>query len=117
MTSPQESIDRFRCPCCNQNLIDLRVVDIHERVEAQLKRKLPVNSGYRCKKHNEELKASPTSSHTRGLADDIDCDDSPTRFLIIKFLISIGVTRIGLARGFLHFDIDRQKDQEVAWFY
>jgi zinc D-Ala-D-Ala carboxypeptidase len=113
----QDSIDRFKCKCCYQNITDLRVVDIHEKVEKALGHELKVNSGYRCQKHNAAIKGSPTSSHILGLADDIDCDDSRTRFLIIMALMGLGVNRIGLHKSFIHFDIDRKKDKDVVFFY
>ena len=78
--------------------------------------------GYRTKEYNRSLcqrnpNASPTSSHMRGLAADIACQDSRERFLILQALTAVGLNRIGIARTFLHVDDDENKPGDLCWTY
>ena len=80
-----------------------------------------ITSGYRSKETNDRLikqgyKASPNSSHLKGLAADISCKDSSTRQKIVNALIQAGFTRIGIADTFIHCDTDKDK-QDAIWLY
>ena len=77
-----------------------------------------INSGYRSKHwNNKVLKARIGSSHLKGLAADIHCVNSRERSLIVKSLLDVGINRIGIAKTFIHCDVDKQKDQDVIWLY
>lgn len=76
-----------------------------------------INSGYRTVRHNKKVGGKPTSSHLKGLAVDIACSDSRTRFIIVDGLKRAGFTRIGIAGTFIHADIDTSKSQNVIWIY
>lgn len=78
--------------------------------------------GYRTQAYNDELckrnpKASPTSSHLKGLAADIACRGSWQRFTIIQSLLDVGITRIGVSKTFIHCDMDEAKEPELIWVY
>ena len=75
-----------------------------------------INSGYRTKEHNEKVGGSPTSSHLGGWAVDIHCTDSSTRERILYGLIRAGFQRIGIAKTFIHADVDPYK-QPAIWLY
>lgn len=76
-----------------------------------------INSGYRTINHNDFVSGKSNSSHLKGLAADIACNSSRKRFLILKALINVGFTRIGIADTFIHVDDDKNKDQQVNWLY
>jgi uncharacterized protein YcbK (DUF882 family) len=76
-----------------------------------------INSGYRTKAHNKKVKGSPNSSHMKGLAADIHCADNKSRFTILTSLIAAGFNRIGIAKTFIHVDLDTNKDTGVNWLY
>jgi zinc D-Ala-D-Ala carboxypeptidase len=81
-----------------------------------------ITSGYRTKEHNiaiyKKLGKKPIkSSHLKGVACDIACNDSRARFLIINALLEAGFTRIGIASNFIHVDSDCEKSQNVIWTY
>jgi len=75
-----------------------------------------INSAYRSPEHPLSIK-NPSSSHIKGLAVDIKATDSITRFKIVKALIEVGFTRIGIADTFIHVDLDLDKTQNVIWTY
>jgi len=76
-----------------------------------------INSGYRTKKWNAKVGGRVGSSHQYGLAVDIECRLSRNRALIIKSLLEVGITRIGIGKTFIHCDVDKKKDQDVFWLY
>jgi len=76
-----------------------------------------INSGYRTIEHNANVGGVSTSSHMYGLAADVHCTKSRERFIMIAAFIAAGFTRIGIGKTFIHVDLDKDKDQSVAWLY
>jgi len=77
-----------------------------------------INSGYRTEHHNDKvLGARVGSSHKKGLAADIGYYGSRERYLILNSLIQVGINRIGIAKSFIHCDLDNLKDKDVIWLY
>lgn len=81
-----------------------------------------ITSGFRIEQDIERLekagyKVSRNSSHLKGVAADIACTDSVTRFKIIDALLKAGFTRIGIAKTFIHVDSDSEKPANVIWSY
>tara|TARA_R100001086_G_scaffold126681_4_gene65540 strand:+ start:2891 stop:3274 length:384 start_codon:yes stop_codon:yes gene_type:complete len=92
--------------------------------EARSKAGVPfiINSGYRTPEYNKQLikqgfKASENSSHTKGIACDIKVENTQNRYKILKALIEVGFKRIGIAKNFIHCDIDYDKHQNLIWTY
>ncbi len=75
-----------------------------------------INSGYRTPTHNAKVGGKPTSSHPKGLAADISCKNDRDRQKIVDSLISVGFSRIGIARTFIHVDLDHDKNDAI-WLY
>jgi zinc D-Ala-D-Ala carboxypeptidase len=76
-----------------------------------------ISSGYRTEKHNKKVGGVKNSSHLKGLAVDIKCTDSISRFIILNALQQVGFNRIGIAKSFIHCDIDIDKPKNVIWTY
>jgi|TARA_R110000823_G_scaffold313799_1_gene441832 zinc D-Ala-D-Ala carboxypeptidase len=76
-----------------------------------------INSGYRTEAHNEKVGGKKNSSHLFGLAVDIKCKDSRSRFIIFNSLMLAGFHRIGMGKTFIHVDNDKTKDPDVIWVY
>jgi len=55
------------------------------------------------------------TAHQRGLAVDIRCHDSYTRFRILLSLYHVGFKRIGIYDRHVHVDGDTSLPQQVAW--
>lgn len=79
--------------------------------------KFRVDSGARCIQHNKNEKGSPTSSHLKGIAIDISVASDRERSIVIKAMLRVGITRIGIAKTFIHGDIDNTKSANVMWMY
>ena len=80
-----------------------------------------ITSGFRTEAYNKDLlkrgyKASKNSSHLKGCAADISCTDSVKRSLIVRALINVGFTRLGIAKSFIHVDNDSNKPDAI-WLY
>src|SRR3990167_2915214 len=77
-----------------------------------------INSGFRTKAENDALLDSASNSaHLSGLAVDLACTDATKRFKMLQVAFNNGITRIGVGKTFLHFDVDLTKPQNVAWIY
>ena len=76
-----------------------------------------INSAYRSPEHNAKVGGTPNSSHLKGLAVDIRCNNSVNRFKVLNALIANGFNRIGIADTFIHVDLDLSKSANVIWTY
>jgi len=103
----------FACPCCGENKIDSLLVGMLDWVRERAGIPIIINSGYRCKTHNQEVGGIHSSSHMKGLASDLHCVDSGARFRLVKQLFRAGFCRIILYKNFIHVDIDESKQQMV----
>lgn len=80
-----------------------------------------ITSGYRIEADIDRLKkagykVSSKSSHLKGLAADIACNNS-TRYNILESLLKVGFNRIGIGSTFIHVDIDPDKPPFTIWTY
>ena len=76
-----------------------------------------ITSGVRCHAHNKKVNGLPSSAHLSGKAVDIKADNSRARFKIIEALTIAGFTRIGIAKNFIHVDVDETKPKDAIWIY
>lgn len=105
------------CKCgCGLASLDVTLLSRLDKAREIAGIPFKINSGRRCVKHNESCGGSKNSSHLRGLAVDIACISDQTRWVIIRSLIQAGFTRIGVAKTFIHVDVDPTKPSAV-WFY
>ena len=88
-----------------------------DMIREEFGKPIHINSGYRTEAHNDKVGGKPASSHLKGLAVDIACSASRDRFNLIKLFIKHDITRIGIAKNFIHIDIDNNKDPDVIWTY
>jgi len=75
-----------------------------------------ITSGYRTPQHNLDVGGRIGSSHVKGLAVDISCENSGYREMILTSLIKVGFTRIGIGKNFIHVDLDKDKPNAI-WLY
>jgi hypothetical protein len=140
------SQSQIMCPCgCGKNDLDSEIYMDLDRIRMKIGRPLNINSGCRCKKHDldiylaqikarwikgeldadeyhrlnlEEVEKERTSSHITSLAVDLRVNGSKEREEIVATIYGMnrGIHRIGIARTFVHFDIDPSKPSAL-WLY
>ena len=75
-----------------------------------------INSGMRTIAHNRSIGSKDTSSHIKGCAADIHCNNSVDRSKIVAALIQAKFCRLGIAETFVHVDCDNEKPNAI-WLY
>lgn len=100
--------DEFNCPkkMSRELLRRLDLARLHASYIGKDQTPFVITSDYR--------KGDP-KSHGKGLAVDIRCHDSHTRWKIIYGLIQANFGRIGIYDRHIHADIDTSRPSMVAW--
>jgi len=106
----------FECRCCEKNLIAEELVAKLDKAREISGVPYTITSGFRCKKHNESIGGSENSSHLKGLAADIYTTNHKRRLKILEGLIKAGFKRIGIAKKYIHVDIEKEKSNCI-WLY
>jgi uncharacterized protein YcbK (DUF882 family) len=76
-----------------------------------------INSAYRSEDYEKKRGRNGTSSHTKGVAVDLQAVTDRHKFLIVQTALANGITRIGVGTTFVHLDVDKNKTQNVIWSY
>lgn len=107
----------FECSCgCEFDRVQVAFVERLQKVREKFG-PITVHSGCRCEAHNLSVGGSPSSSHLKGLAADLRCANSLSRYLLLKILMAEGFQRIGMGQEFVHVDLDPLKPQPLIWLY
>ena len=119
MLSKNFKRSEFKCQCgCGANDISLDLVQRLQEVRDALGQMMVISSGVRCKKHNEAVGGSEHSSHIEGNATavDIACPNSVYREKLLTAIMPV-FDRVGIAKTFIHCDVDANKTAGVVWLY
>lgn len=98
-------------------LMDKTLLEMLDEVRDKFDKPIHITSGFRTPAHNEAVGGVETSSHLKGLAVDIACTNSTDRFDLLNCILDVGFSRVGIAKNFIHIDIDFEKAQGVTWIY
>ena len=93
------------------------ILHMLDAVRKKFGKPIKIKSGYRTVARNKKIGGVSKSSHLKGLAVDISCTNSVDRFKLLNLLLEAGFNRIGIAKTFIHVDIDKNKSQNVIWGY
>lgn len=115
-------IGKFNCEHSSKNDIDQDFWNRMVQLEKEAGIRLTWVSGARCPMCNDRVDGVKKSAHIASEShkckgSDVYCNDSRHRFLIVKHSVLLGFTRIGIAKTFIHLDIDPDLPQEVIWLY
>ena len=123
MVAPFISEEEYLCGCCKKYPVDfytegdepeigapyLMLFKYFYKIREAWSKPIPINSGYRCPKHNKAERGHPYSIHLFGLALDLRCKDEEElgkMALLIKQVapdLRIGIYRkLGI---FIHVDV------------
>ena len=107
------------CPCCNRLIITDRLykhMELLQKMRDELGFSIIVNSGYRCKQHNEDVGGSIKSQHMESFATDIRPSFGigfKSKLRKIKELSEkLGFNGIGNYDTFVHLDL---RDGQARW--
>lgn len=116
---PNFSASEFNCRHTGRNEMTHEFMTRLQAIRTEFGRSMTVTSGYRHPTHPVEArKTHSNGEHTQGNCCDIACTDGATRFRLIELALKHGITRIGVARNFLHFGIGgRGLPNNVIWEY
>lgn len=96
--------------------LDQKLIDMLDRMRDSAGIPIVITCGERTPEHNAELATSVSdSAHLKGLAADLHCADSKTRYKLIKAALAVEFRRIEIGTAHIHVDIDPDKPQEVMW--
>ena len=87
-----------------------------DSVREEYGKPIKINSGYRTEEANIKAGGVSNSSHLKGLAADLRVKNSKERYELLTVLMKY-FDRIGVAKSFIHVDIDEDKPQGVIWVY
>jgi zinc D-Ala-D-Ala carboxypeptidase len=110
-------LSEFACPCCGKNGINPDIIPLLEKIREDFGKPIVINSGFRCKAHNTAVGGTSKSAHLTGEAVDIQAVNGADRFRLIQIALAKGITRIGIANGFIHMDISKTLPQNTIWLY
>ena len=96
--------------------------DFMEKLQAirvEFGKSMTITSGFRSVKHPIEARKSHSNGeHTQGFCADVACDNGADRFRLVQLALKHGITRIGIAKTFLHLGIGGQGlPNNVIWEY
>lgn len=115
--------EEFACKCCGKGGVNSKLHKALNKARAIAGLPFVISSGYRCAKNNKAAGGSDTSSHLKRWAVDIKCANdkrpmtSGERYAVLGALFAAGINRVGVAKNFIHADMDPNKPAELVWLY
>jgi len=116
--SPHFTSEEFECKCgCGLCDVSEALLSYLEDMREELCRPMQIASGCRCHHHNQDVGGVSNSAHTRGTAADIVCRGGFERFQLVTAAVNAGVVGIGIAKSFVHVDVDEDIPRPAVWSY
>ena len=110
------SLNEMQCTCgCDGLIVEPNFLDIMNLIRADFGRPMKVNRWYSCPTHDAELGGK--GNHPRGMAADIACVHSLTRYHLMTLAEKHGIQRIGVGRTFLDMDTIPDAPTPRIWVY
>ena len=109
----------FDCKATGENNMQHEFMEKLQAIRTAYNKSMTITSGYRSKKHPIEAKKTHSNGeHTQGNCADVACVSGNDRFRLITLALANGITRIGIAKNFLHLGIGgKNLPNNVVWDY
>lgn len=116
---PQFTAAEFRCKHTGKDGMQPEFMEVLQAIRSQLGQPMQITSGYRHPSHPVEArKGHSQGEHTRGLCADIACTSSAQRYRLVSMALRCGITRIGIAKNFVHLGLGGPGlPSQVIWEY
>lgn len=116
---PNFKKSEFDCKETGENFMQHEFMSKLQSIREAYGKPMRITSGYRSKRHSIEAKKTHSNGeHTQGNCADIACTNSSDRFHLISLALIHGITRIGIAKNFIHLGIGGNNlPQNVIWDY
>ena len=112
--APNFTKAEMQCHHCGLCLMQDKFMETLQALRTDWGRSISVNSGYRCKIHNQAVGGKPSSQHLAGNAADLDIshlsEEEKKTFIV---LCRAHFTGVGIARTFIHVDLGPKRE----WVY
>lgn len=109
----------FDCKHTGENNMQHEFMEKLQAIRIEYNKPIGIMSGFRSVRHPVEARKTHShGEHTQGNCADITCTNSQDRYRLIQLALKHGITRIGVAKTFLHFGIGgRGLPTNVIWEY
>lgn len=116
---PNFSKSEFDCKHTGLNEMRPEFMDVLQAIRTEYGKPMSITSGYRHPSHPVEAKKGHSNGeHTKGACADVACNNGADRYRLIVIALKHGVTRIGIAKTFLHLGIGGDGlPNHVIWEY
>jgi len=100
-------VSELACPCCGQCEMSPVFMDRLQVLRDLYAKPITVVSGYRCSKHNSEVRGSPKSDHLRGEAADLRVNGitSGELYRLRELAFKLEFNGVGFGRNQFHLGI------------
>jgi len=111
----------FACKCgcgfgTHPGDVSSELIDLLERMREE-HGPIHITSGCRCKPYNSSVGGVSNSAHTRGTAADIRVEGGLERRKLLDLAVMNWASGIGVAKTFIHVDVDSELPRPMAWTY
>lgn len=109
----------FDCKATGENNMQHEFMEKLQKLRVAYGKSMRITSGFRSVKHPIEAKKTHSNGeHTQGYCADIYCDNGADRYILISLALANDITRIGVAKNFLHLGIGgKGLPNNVVWDY
>jgi uncharacterized protein YcbK (DUF882 family) len=116
---PNFKKSEFDCKSTGLNEMKHEFMVVLQRIRTEYGKPMSVTSGFRHPTHPiEAKKGHDRGEHTKGMCADIACTNSQDRFRLVQLALKHGITRIGIAKTFLHLGLGAEGlPPNVIWEY
>ena len=112
------SRSEFACRCgCGFDAVSPELIHLLESIREEYGKPMRITSGCRCPDYNASVGGVSNSAHTRGSAADIAVNGGLDRRKLVDCAVMLWASGIGVAKTFIHCDVDDVLPRPSIWSY